>query len=200
MNKILQYGRRRQGTYGQKQEINSEGKTMAKLRQRGYTFIEVLVVIAVLAVILAAFYPGIMNTLETRGIENSARDIQTTMQKAKFQAVKTKINHRVGFLNNGSAWLYFIEREDSPGNWSTLPGYVGKEIPEKLIVTLNFPDITGVPSKGVVFSPLGFITNFDTNQNSISLQSDKLKRGGQPDLRIISVFAGGSVYYTKAES
>jgi prepilin-type N-terminal cleavage/methylation domain-containing protein len=173
---------------------------MEKFRQQGYTFIEVLVVVGVLAIILAAFYPGIMNTLETRGIENSARDIQTTMQKAKFEAVKTKLNHRVGFLNNGSVWLYFIEREDTPGNWSTIPGFIRKEIPEKLVVSLNLPNVAGIPSNGVEFSPLGYITNFDTNLNSVSLQSDKLRRQGQPDLRVIAVFAGGSIHYIKTGS
>lgn len=200
MNEILQFGRRMQRISIHRQETNLEGKKMGKLRQRGYTFIEVLVVVGILGMILAAFYPGILNTLETRGIENSARNILTTMQKAKFQAVKTKINHRVGFLNDGSVWFYFIEREDSSGNWSTMPGFIRKEIPERLIVSLNLPDVTGVPDKGVVFSPLGFITNFDTNLNSVSLQSDKLRRKGQPDLRVVSVFAGGSVHYIKTGS
>ena len=170
---------------------------MGKLRQRGYTFIEILVVVGILGVILAALYPSIMNTLETRGIENSARDILTTLQMAKFQAVKTKINHRVGFLDDAGIWCYFIEREDTPGTWSTMPGFIRKEIPEKLIVSLNFPSLTGVPSQGIVFSPLGFVTNFDTNQNSVTLQSDKLRRQGQPDLRTVAVFAGGSVPYIK---
>ena len=183
-----------------RQDTCLEGRKMGKFRQRGYTFIEVLVVVAVLAVILAAFYPGIMNTLETRGIENSARDIQTTMQKAKFEAVKTKLNHRVGFLDDGGVWFYFIEREDTPGNWSTIPGFIRKEIPEKLVVSLNLPNVAGIPSNGVEFSPLGFITNFDTNLNSVSLQSDKLRKQGQPDLRVIAVFAGGSIHYIKTGS
>jgi hypothetical protein len=81
-----------------------------------------------------------------------------------------------------------------------MPGFIRKEIPDKLSVSLNFPDITGVPDKGVIFSPLGFITNFDTNLNSISLQSDTLRRQGQPDLRVVAVFAGGSVHYIKTGS
>jgi prepilin-type N-terminal cleavage/methylation domain-containing protein len=200
MKVILQFNqlRLRIGTHAQEKPL--EGNKMGKYRERGYTFIEVLVVVGILGMILAALYPSVMNTLETRGIENSARNILTTLQRAKFQAVRTKINHRVGFLDDGGIWFYFIEREDSPGAWSTLPGFVRKEIPEKLIVALNYPDITGVPSKGVVFSPLGFITNFDTNLNSISLQSDKLRRMGQPDLRVVAVFAGGSVHLIKTGS
>ncbi len=200
MKEILQLIRQklRIGTHAEEKSL--EGNKMGKFRQRGYTFIEVIVVVGILGMILAALYPSVMNTLETRGIENSARNILTTMQRAKFQAVRTKINHRVGFLDDGGIWYYFIEREDTPGTWSTIPGFVRKEIPEKLIVALNFPDITGVPSKGIVFSPLGFITNFDTNLNNISLQSDKLRRMGQPDLRVVAVFAGGSVHLIKTGS
>ncbi len=171
-----------------------------KFRQKGFTFIEVLVVVGVMGMILAAIYPSILNTLETRRIENTARDILTTMQRAKFQAVKTKINHRVGFLNNNGTLYYFIEREDSPGTWNPMPGFVRKEIPQKFIALINFPDVVGTPDKGVEFSPLGFVTNFDTNQNSISLQSQKLQGYGQADLRIISAFAGGSIHYIKTGS
>jgi len=200
MNEVLQFQRQIPRIGSHRQENKNKGKKMGKDRQRGYTFIEVLVVVGILGMILAAFYPSVMNTLETRGIENSARDILTTLQKAKFEAVKTKINHRVGFLDDSGVWFYFIEREDTPGNWSAMPGFIRKEIPEKLIVTVNFPDVTGIPSKGVAFSPLGFVTDFDTTQNSITLQSDTLRRKGQPDLRVVAVFAGGSVHYIKTGS
>jgi len=169
-------------------------------KPRGYTFIEILVVIGIIGLILAAIYPSILNTLETRGLENSARDILTTMQRAKFQAVKTKLNHRVGFLNDQGVWYYFIEREDTPGTWTTMPGFIRKEVPTKFNIVVNYPDLVGTPDKGVVFSPLGFITNFDTTQNNLSLQSDKLRGYGQPDLRLVAVFAGGSIHYNKTGS
>ncbi len=172
----------------------------ANCRPKGFTFIEVMVVVGILAMILAAIYPSIMNTMEVRRLENSARDILSTMQRTKFEAVKTKINHRVGFLNEGGIWYYFIEREDTPGTWNLLPGFVRKEIPQRFVISVNFPDLVGTPDKGVEFSPLGFVTNFDTNLNSISLQSQKLQGYGQPDLRIVSAFAGGSIHYEKTGS
>jgi len=177
-------------------EMKGRGPT----RRAGYTFIEVLIVVGIVGMILAAIYPSIMNTLATRRLENTARDILTTMQRAKFQAVKTKLNHRVGFLQDNGVWAYFIEMEETPGTWNTIPGFVRKEIPTVLNTVVNLPDVTGLPDKGVVFSPLGFVTNVSVNQNSVSLQSDKLKGYGQPDLRIITVFAGGSIHYTKTGS
>ncbi len=188
-------------------DLKKTSETRSSQRERGrpscfkgYTFIEVLVVIGILGLILAALYPSIMNTLETRGLENKARDILTTMQQAKFQAVKTKLNHRVGFLYDGQVWCYFIEREVTPGTWNTLPGFIRKEIPTKFNTLINYPDVAGTPDKGIVFSPIGFVSNFDTNQNTLNLQSDKLKGYGQPDLRVITVYAGGSVQYLRTGS
>ena len=170
------------------------------LSREGFTFIETVLVIGIIGMFIVVLYPSIMNSLETRDLENSARDIQSTLQRAKFQAVKTKINHRVGFENVNESWFFFIEREDNPGTWNMIQGIIKKEISFKFDITVNFPDAAGTPDKAVVFSPLGFISNFDTNQNNITLKSDKLETRGQPDLRIISVYAGGSIHYIKSES
>jgi len=47
---------------------------------------------------------------------------------------------------------------------------------------------------------MGFITDFDTNLNSITLQSPKLETYNQPDVRSVSVFAGGSIRYEESQS
>lgn len=164
--------------------------------QKGFTLIELLVVIAVLGMMTFVMAPGIMNSLETRRIENEAREVLSTLQQAKFYAVREKVNHRVHFVNDPGYWQYLIEREETPGNWVVLPGYVRKSIFENYIVTMNFP----AADQSVVFSPIGFVLNFDVTQNSITIQSQKLDRKGQPDLRIISVLRGGSVRYAKSTS
>jgi Tfp pilus assembly protein FimT len=162
-----------------------------KTDREGVTLLEVLIVIGLVSLMMLLALPNIRNSLETRDLENQARDILTTMQRAKFQAVKSKLNHRVRFEDLGSYWVYYIEREDSPGTWNLMPGLVKKPVITKFIITVNLPSLLAT------FSPLGFVTDFDTNQNSVTLQSPKLNRAGQPDQRSISVFAGGSVRYVK---
>jgi prepilin-type N-terminal cleavage/methylation domain-containing protein len=154
--------------------------------RKGFTLIEILAAVAIIGLMTLIFYPNIINTLETRKIEGSARTVLTTLQRAKFQAVKTKLNHRVRFEAVGDGWVYVIEKEDNPTEWSTMRGFFKKSIPSAFQVNVNFP------SETVEFSPLGLVTNYSSTQNSITLQSAKLAGYGKPDQRVITVIAGGS--------
>jgi prepilin-type N-terminal cleavage/methylation domain-containing protein len=162
--------------------------------QRGMSVVEVLIVVALIAVMALAFFPNIRNTMETRDFENAARDIQTTIQRARMEAVKTKLNHRVKFVEGTGGWEFSIEKEETSGTWILMPGFVKKIIPSRFNVTVNFP------GEIVVFSPLGFIQNYSSAQNSITIQSPKLDSENQPDQRTVFVFAGGSTRYLSSES
>jgi len=161
--------------------------------QKGFTLVEILVAVAIIGLMAIIFYPNILNTLETRKIEGSAREVLTTFQRAKFQAVKTKLNHRVKFEAVGEGWVYSIEKEDNPNEWNIMRGFIKKSIPREFQVNINFP------SEIVEFSPLGLVANYSSTQNTITLQSLKLATYGKPDQRIIKVIAGGSIQYIVAE-
>ena len=175
--------------------MGKRGKIMRTDRP-GYTLIELLVAVGIMGIISLAVAPQIMNTLEVRDLENSARRILSDFERAKQQAVRTKLSHRVRFDNSNSIWEFFIERETTPGNWEEMPGYVASSIPDKYNVTLSLPSA----DQSVVFSPLGFVDNFDIANNTITIQSDKLRRLNQMDERGIMVFRGGSVRFTKTDS
>ncbi len=166
-----------------------------RINNKGFTLIELLVAIGIIAIIVVAFYPSILNSLETRSLENEAREILMTMEQTKFRAVKSKLNHRVRFDNSTGQLRYIIEREDTPGTWNEIPGVIGKTMSSKFNITVNLPTLDVV-----VFSPLGFVTNYDTDNNNITIQSDKLKGYNQPDQRVVRVLAGGSIQYIKSES
>jgi prepilin-type N-terminal cleavage/methylation domain-containing protein len=162
------------------------------MKERGFTLIETLVVIAIIGIIMLMAYPNIRNSMEMRGLENEAREILTTLQQAKFQAVRTKLNHRVNFDNSLGYWVYYIEQEVSFNNWVEVSGTVRKSIPNKLTTTVN------LPAQVVVFSPLGFVLNYNMAQHDISVQSPNIQRQGQPSTRTIVIYAGGSIQYTKS--
>jgi len=161
--------------------------------RKGFTLVEIMVAIAIIGIMALIFYPNIINTLESRKIEGSAREVLMTLQRAKFQAVKTKLNHRVRFEAVGEGWVYYIEKEDNPTEWNTIRGFLRKSIPLEFQVDVDFP------SETVEFSPLGFVANYSSAQNSITLQSLKLSTYGKPDQRVINVMAGGSIQYIVAE-
>ena len=135
-----------------------------------------------------------MNTLEVRSLENTAREIQTTLLQAKLQAVREKLYHRVRFDNSPGYWVYFLEREATPNVWTDVPGYARRVVPSKFVLTVN------LPNQSVVFTPLGLvdIRTYSTALSTISVQSPKLQGGSQPSTRTINVFLGGTLKYVKS--
>ncbi len=180
------------------EKANRIGRLMKRNKHSfpgGYTFIEIILVVGILGILLLISYPSIQNTLETRNLENKAREVLTTFQQAKFMAVKYKLKHRVTFDNTQGYWIYFIERENSAANWAEVPGSIRRYIPAKYVVTLN------LPNQRVEFTALGTVYNYFltyTNQHNVSIQSPSLLAQNQPSTRSIIVYAGGSVQYVKS--
>lgn len=166
---------------------------------RGFTLIEVLVVIGIMGILMLASYPSILNTMAVRNLENTTRQIQTYLQQTKFQAVSTKIVHRVRFYRvEDSYWAYDMERLQVDSTWVKVGGAPRKTIPNRVNITFTVP-LSGADHI-VIFSPLGYFVNFVLNQNSITLQNPNLDRPGQMDERVLSIFMGGSIHYAKRKS
>ena len=166
---------------------------------RGFTLIEILVVIGIMGIFMIVSYPSILNILAARNLENTTREIQTYLQQTKFQAVSTRIDHRVRFTwIDASYWAYDMERPQMDGPWIKAKGAPRKTIPTLLNVTITFP--AAGADHVAVFTPLGTFPQFAINQNSITLQSPKLDRPGQMDERVLSIFLGGSIQYAKRKS
>lgn len=167
-----------------------------KAQGNGFSLIEVLIVIAVIGVIALVVSPDIINSLETRNLENSMRDLMSTMERAKHLAIKTKLNHRVRFDNSSGEWTMRLEQEISAGTWERVVRSVERTIPTKFNLTLNLP--TGDPS--VTFNPMGIVINYDETNHSIVLQSGRLDRYGEPDQREVVFYLGGSMRFVKSSS
>lgn len=173
--------------------------------KKGLTFIEIIVVVAIIGILVVAFYPAVLNTLENRDIENAARLIQMTFQQAKFEAIRGKVNHRVRFWQDrGGRWTYTIEREEALTSekgttitWRSLPGFIPRHIPVKFEVTLNIPDATIGQGKELIFDPIGMVYNYNPSLRSILIRSPKLSRQGQQGTIIINIYAGGSFQYVR---
>jgi prepilin-type N-terminal cleavage/methylation domain-containing protein len=167
--------------------------------ERGFTLIEILVVIGIMGIFMIVSYPSILNIMATRNLENTTRQIQTYLQQTKFQAVSTRIVHRVRFTRvDASYWAYDMERLQENGTWIKAGNEPSKTVSNQLNLTFTLP-LSGADPV-VIFSPVGTVANYSIGQNSITLQNPKLDRPGQMDQRVISLFMGGSIQYSKRKS
>jgi len=166
---------------------------------RGFTLIEIIIVIGIMGIFMVVSYPSVMNTLASRNLDNSTRQIQTYLQQTKLRAVDTKIVHRVRFYRaDGGYWVYEMERLQMDGAWVRVEGPPRKTISDQFNVTMSLP--ASGSDHIAIFSPVGAVANFTVGQNEIVLQSPKLDRPGQMDERAISLFMGGSIHYARRKS
>jgi len=171
--------------------------------KKGFTLIEIIVVLAIIGIIIVASYPSILNTLETRSLEGAAREILTTLETARYLAVNEKIPYRVRFYQQENVWRFIIEKQVRDPDklnisWVQAPKFLPRTLPPKFNPRLKLPQ-----DQTIIFSPLGMIENydFDSPQNhEIILQSSKLKSYNQEDVRIVRFYAGGSIGYVKTRS
>ncbi|MGB9893295.1 MAG: GspH/FimT family pseudopilin, partial [Candidatus Saccharicenans sp.] len=151
------------------------------MKKEGFTFIEIIVVLGIIGILLAASYPSILNVLENRALDSAARDLLTTLEAARYTAVNDKVNCRVRFFQENNEWRYLVEVEEGglTGTtptfaWTPVPKFIKKTIPQKF----NPKVLENVTDRTIIFSPLGLVANysFTTPQNfQIILQSQKLK-------------------------
>jgi prepilin-type N-terminal cleavage/methylation domain-containing protein len=163
------------------------------MKDRGFTLIEMVVVIAIIGIMALGSYSSILNSVEVRALDNAARDIISALQQAKWQAVAGKLNHRLRFVSASGVWSYRIETEYPAGTWTAEAGTTIKSVPTKFAVGMNLP-----AGYAVVFTPIGFLSGFNSSLNTITLSSSKLGTLGQPNRWTIRVFASGSFQLVKA--
>lgn len=119
------------------------------MRQRGFTLIEVIVVMTILATLVAASMPSISDWLRNTRIRNASEAIQNGLQQARNEAVRrnTSVSFWLVSLANASQLENNCTLSSTSGSW-----VVSVESPASLCAT--DPSTTVAP-KLVTAHPMG---------------------------------------------
>lgn len=114
---------------------------------RGFTMIEVLMTIVILAILLTIAIPGFSRWLPNYRLRGAARDLYSNLQLAKAQAIKDRVECAVRFTSADSYEVWSALDPDSPNqnrDWNTF-----STSDDTLIKTVTLSDY----GSGVTFGP-----------------------------------------------
>ena len=84
-------------------------------RQAGFSIIELMVVVVIMTIVLAASIPALRQHSETVNLTKGSREVESSLKLARTRAVSTNIPVVVVFdTDNGTYFLF--EDEDEDGN------------------------------------------------------------------------------------
>jgi len=83
-------------------------------REPGFTLIELMVTLAVLAIVLAAAVPSFRDFFDKYRLRGAVDDVVSVISNARAASVKTGRNVRIDFAGTTSAWCVAASPADAP--------------------------------------------------------------------------------------
>lgn len=137
--------------------------------QRGVTLIELMITVAILAIVTMIAAPALQTTLSTRAVSSSSEDLSSAMRLARSEAMKRGLpvavcavsdpnDSAASCLTDGdwsTGWVVFLDR-DASGSIGAADSIVKVYSPERGVASITATAASGNPV--AVFLPNGLLS------------------------------------------
>jgi type IV fimbrial biogenesis protein FimT len=127
----------------------------AKKREKGFTLLEVLVVIAIAAVMMIIGAPALISQMSHTRLKRSARDVATEINAARINAITKNTKYSVDFVLNSNPTPDTFSVSVFSGAWGDDTSRTAREIGSGIDITSPGANFS------VYFYPNGVSSNTD---------------------------------------
>lgn len=135
----------------------------------GFTLIEMIATVAVLAVLVTVGIPSFQETIDKRRLTGAAEQLQADLQYARSEAIKRNGNVFVTFTGSGTTWCYGLSATTATCNCTTANSCALDGV-EKVVNQTGFRNVSvsqNITGSNLNFEPRRGIVRMNNNAANI---------------------------------